>query len=129
MSRPEELQQLSIAWNDAWNSRDLDLLADLMAGDGTYYEPELSEPTPGRPGLRAAAEKTWAEWPSATFQLVTLTIQGDRAIVEWRSTATHRSGVQLRLEGVDVLEWDGDKVKAARVYYDVHQRKTALGGS
>ncbi|MBW1881719.1 MAG: hypothetical protein JRJ84_25450 [Deltaproteobacteria bacterium] len=71
MSRAEELQQLSIAWNDAWNSRDPDLLAGFMAGAGTYYEPELSEPMPGDPGVRAAAEKTWAEWPSAAFELVT----------------------------------------------------------
>ena len=70
---------------------------------------------------------SWAEWPGASFESVSVTIEGNRVVLEWKSTATHRSGKEVTLEGVDILEWDGDKLTAARVYYDEHTRRAQLG--
>jgi steroid delta-isomerase-like uncharacterized protein len=127
MDRNAQLRQLSDAWNAAWNTKDADKLAAFFAPGATYYEPDLPGVTDGDKGIREAAQKTWSDWPEATFELVSMTVEEPRVVVEWRSTATHRSGKVLRLEGIDVLEWDGDKIKSARVYYDVHARKLALG--
>ena len=127
MSRNDELRALITAWNDAWNSKDASTLTAFFAEGGTYYEPDFPEPADGASGIAAAAEKTWADWPDATFEEVSVTVEDPRVVLEWRSTATHRSGKTLNLEGVDVLEWQGDKLASARVYYDVHVRKTSLG--
>lgn len=127
MGRIEELQGLTSKWNDAWNSRDASQLAAFFTPDGTYYEPDLDAAVNGISGIGAVAERTWKDWPEATFEEVSVTISDPRVVLEWRSTATHRSGKVLNLEGVDILEWDGDKLTAARVYYDVHRRRTALG--
>jgi ketosteroid isomerase-like protein len=125
-----DTRALTNAWNDAWNSREADKLADFFAEGSTYYEPGLgSDPIDGAAGIREAAEKTWQEWPEATFEAVSITVEGTRTVIEWRSNATHRSGAAVRLEGVDVLEWDGDKLESARVYYDEHSRRQQVGNS
>lgn len=128
MTRVDELRELAAAWNAAWNGRDPEALAAFFTEDGTYYEPGLeSGPVLAADGVKQAATKTWESWPGATFQTVSLTIEGSRVALEWRSSATHKSGAELTLEGVDILDWDGDKVTSARVYYDEHSRKLALG--
>ena len=127
MSRNDELKALTTSWNDAWNSKDASALASFFAEGATYYEPDFTEPQDGASGIAAVAEKTWADWPEASFEQVSMTVEDPRVVLEWRSTATHRSGTILNLEGVDVLTWSGDKLASARAYYDVHARKSALG--
>lgn len=127
MSRTEQLRQLAITWNDAWNSRDPARLEAFFTPDGTYYDPDLpAGAIAGKQGIRQVAQKTWADWPQASFEALTITVEDPRVVLEWRSTAKHRSGVELQLEGVDLLVWEGDKVSAARSYYDVHSRAKAL---
>ena len=127
MSRYDEIRALTDAWNTAWNSRNASELASFFAAEGTYYEPDLnSGPVAGPTGVSAAATKTWADWPSAEFSIVSMTIDGSRVVLEWRSTATHRTGKAVNLEGVDILEWQGSKIVSARVYYDEHSRQRQL---
>lgn len=127
MARNDELRELTKAWNDAWNSRDASKLAAFFTDSGTYYEPDLAEAVSGKTGIEGPAKRTWDDWPDVSFDIVSTTIEDPRVVLEWRSAAKHKSGKILNLEGVDVLEWDGDKISAARVYYDVHSRKVALG--
>lgn len=123
----DKLRELAVAWNDAWNGGDASVLAGFFAEGATYYEPGLAAgPVAAGPGIRESAEKTWAEWPGATFEAVSILVDGNKIAVEWRSSATHKSGTELNLEGVDVLELEGDKVTSCRVYYDVHARQLAL---
>jgi steroid delta-isomerase-like uncharacterized protein len=127
MSRHDDLKRLVTAWNDAWNSRDAGKLADFFTEDATYYEPALPAPMAGRSGVQKAAEKTWSEWPDAVFAPVSLTVEDPRVVIEWRSSARHRSGKVVELQGVDILEWKGDKLTSARIYYDEHGRNLELG--
>ena len=130
MDRDEELRLLTVEWNNAWNSRDTNKLAEFFSDSGTYYEPALgSDPVPGRDGISRAAEKTWEDWPKAKFEAQTILVDPPRVVLEWSSTAEHKSGTQVKLQGIDLLEWDGNKVAACRCYYDVHQRNVVLGKS
>ena len=130
--RTEELRRLGVAWNEAWNSRDVSRLTCFFAPRSTFYEPSLAGPMPGAEGIAASAEKTWADWPRAVFSPVTITVEDPRVIIEWRTSAAHRTGLQHLLEGVDILELDGDLVTACRVYYDTRLQpppvKRAGGG-
>ncbi len=126
MSRAEQLRALAAQWNDAWNSRDAAKLSAFFADDGTYYEPSMSEPGPGKAAVAKSATSTWADWPSATFETVSVTVDGDRVALEWKSSATHTSGTDVNLEGVDILEFSGEKIAIARVYYDRHSRYQAI---
>jgi hypothetical protein len=116
--RTDQLRRLGLAWNEAWNSRDVSRLTRFFAPRSTFYEPSLSGPMPGTEGVSASAEKTWGDWPRAVFEPITITVEDPRVIVEWRTSAAHRTGLQHLLEGVDILEVDGDLVTACRVYYD-----------
>ena len=116
--RTDQLRRLGLAWNEAWNSRDVSRLTRFFAPRSTFYEPSLAGPMPGAEGVTASAEKTWADWPRAVFAAVTITVEEPRVIIEWRTSAAHRTGLQHLLEGVDILELDGDLVASCRVYYD-----------
>jgi ketosteroid isomerase-like protein len=129
VSRVEELRRLALAWNDAWNGGDVARLTAFFAPDSTFYEPNLSAPMPGVEGVKASAEKTWADWPGAVFDAVTITIEESRVVVEWRTSAVHRSGLEHLLEGVDVLEVEGDRVTACRIYYDTRVQRAPGGGA
>jgi hypothetical protein len=128
MNRSEELRRLTLSWNDAWNSGEAGKLQAFFLPGSTYYDPTLSaEPTAGAEGIRLCAQKTWEDWPGAHFEAVSIIVEPPRVALEWRSTATHRSGAVLRLEGVDLLEWEGSGLRSARTYFDVSIRKAALG--
>lgn len=116
--RTDQLRRLGLSWNEAWNSRDVSRLTGFFAPRSTFYEPSLAGPMPGPEGVAASAEKTWSDWPRAVFQPITITVEEPRVIIEWRTSAAHRTGLQHLLEGVDILELDGDLVTACRVYYD-----------
>ena len=116
--RTDQLRRLGLAWNEAWNSRDVSRLTRFFAPRSTFYEPSLAGPMPGVDGVTASAEKTWADWPRAVFSPVTITVEESRVIIEWRTSAAHRSGLQHLLEGVDILEVEGDLVTSCRIYYD-----------
>jgi hypothetical protein len=127
MSRYDEVKELAMAWNRAWNSRDPKELAAFFGPDSTYYEPDLNTgPVPGAQGVVASAVNTWKDWPEAEFSTVSLTIEASRVVLEWQSSATHRTGKVVQLEGVDILQWAGDKLVSARVYYDEHSRRKQL---
>jgi hypothetical protein len=119
MVRIEELRRLGLAWSDAWNSRDATQLARFFAPTSTFYEPSLEAPMSGPEGVAASAAKTWSEWPRAVFETVSITVEESRVVVEWRTRATHKSGLAHVLEGVDILEFDGDLVVAVRSYHDM----------
>jgi len=131
--RTDQLRRLGLAWNEAWNSRDVSRLTRFFAPRSTFYEPSLAGPMPGIDGVTASAEKTWADWPRAVFAAITITVEEPRVIIEWRTSAAHRTGLQHLLEGVDILEFDGDLVASCRVYYDTRveappARKPRNGG-
>jgi hypothetical protein len=118
--RIDQLRRIALSWNEAWNSRDVSRLTRFFAPRSTFYEPSLAGPMPGADGVTASAEKTWADWPRAVFSPVTITVEDPRVIIEWRTSAAHRTGLQHLLEGVDILEVevDGDLITSCRVYYD-----------
>lgn len=130
--RIDQLRRLGLAWNEAWNSRDVSRLTRFFAPSSTFYEPSLSGPMPGVEGVTASAEKTWGDWPRAVFAAVTITVEDPRVVIEWRTSAAHRTGLQHLLEGVDILELEGDLVASCRVYYDTRVEvppvKRAAGG-
>lgn len=123
MSRAEELRQLGLAWNEAWNSRDANRLARFFAPESTFFEPSLLGPMNGAEGVMASAAKTWSEWPRAVFEPVSITVEDSRVVVEWRTSEKHKTGLAHVLEGVDILEFDGDLIAACRCYYDTRTRK------
>lgn len=122
MSATDELRRLGQAWNQAWNSRDPSRLAAFFAPGSTFSDPSLAGPLDGAEGITAAAARTWSEWPHAVFEAISITVEGARVVVEWRTTEAHRSGLEHVLEGVDILEVQDGRVAACRSYNDTRTR-------
>ena len=127
MGRTEELRRLGLAWNEAWNSRDAAQLVRFFAPGSTFYEPNLSAPMSGPEGIAASATRTWSEWPRAMFEPISITVAESRVVVEWRTRAVHRTGLEHLLEGVDILEFEADLVVACRTYYDTRTHQPSRG--
>ena len=123
----DKLRQIANAWNDAWNGGDAAVLSAFFADGATYYDPGLpGGPVPASEGIAKQAQQTWHDWPGATFEAVSILVDGNKVAIEWRSSAKHRLGTDINLEGVDLLEFDGDKITNCRVYYDIHARQAAI---
>ena len=123
MTRSDELRQLGLAWNQAWNSRDVAELVRFFLPDSTFYEPNLAGPMAGADGVKASAVKTWSDWPGGVFDVVSLIVEDPRVVVEWQTRAIHRSGLEHLLEGVDILEFEGAGLRSCRIYYDTRSHK------
>lgn len=121
-SDTDELRRIGQAWNEAWNSRDPSRLASFFAPGSTFSDPSLAGPMDGPEGITAAAIRTWSEWPHAVFDVISITSQDRRVVIEWRTTEANRSGLEHVLEGVDVLEIEDGRVAACRSYHDTRTR-------
>ena len=118
-SRSDSLRRFAAAWNDAWNRRDAAALVGFFATRSTFYEPSLAGPLDGREGIAASAARTWGDWPRATFEPLSITVEPPRIVIEWRTRAVHKSRLAHILEGVDILEVDdADRITSCRIYYD-----------
>ena len=122
MSSIDELRRLGQAWNQAWNSRDPSTLVAFFAPGSTFSDPTLAGPMDGAEGITAAATRTWSEWPHAVFEVISVTVEPPRVVIEWRTTEAHRSGLEHVLEGVDILEVVDGRVAACRSYHDTRTR-------
>ncbi len=122
MSRHEELRRLALAWNEAWNSRDPARLAGFFAPGSSFCEPNLPAAVDGAEGVTASATRTWSEWPHTVFEPISITVDEQRVVIEWRTTLSHKTGLAHVLEGVDILEFEGNLVASCRSYYDTRTR-------
>lgn len=103
------------ALQDAEQANDPTGLAALFA-DGA----ELS-----KLGTRAATTdptRFWADYLAAFDTIRSrfdLAVEADgRGVLEWESEGQLAGGKPITYRGVSVLEWDGDRVRRFRTYYD-----------
>ncbi|MHA7648684.1 nuclear transport factor 2 family protein [Mycobacterium sp. ML4] len=90
-------------WFDFMNSRDAEVLDDLLAKDVRFYSPAVYTPKQGRArvtGFLLAAEHLFT---GTDFRYVAQWIQSDSAVLEF---AVELDGKQI--EGVDIVHWNAD---------------------
>jgi hypothetical protein len=97
---------------DAWNARDASQLASLFDAGGTYEDP-VSRIAIAPFDLETVVWSIESVLPDFRFEIVTTTIAGDRAAVEWvlrgANTKSVKPGIeptgkQLALRGTEILE-------------------------
>jgi steroid delta-isomerase-like uncharacterized protein len=118
-----EAQRRADAWIAALNAHNVDVIVQLFDADGTY-----EDPTTGAPISAAALRNFWSKvytiWPQLTFTVTMAVAEDNRVALEWRSHGIHVTGRTLTIDGTTVIDWSGNRVHHARVYYDsrVYQR-------
>ncbi|TCS37369.1 ketosteroid isomerase-like protein [Paucimonas lemoignei] len=106
---------------DAFNAHDVDTLVDSFAEDGEFLlaaGPDIwGTRLKGKAAIREALTKRFATTPDIQWTEGKNWIIGDKALSEWRVTATQPNGDKLDLRGCDLWEFRGDKIVKKDTYY------------
>jgi steroid delta-isomerase-like uncharacterized protein len=119
-------QRIADAWATAWSSHDADKLLSLFADDCVYEDVTFGAVNRGLHELRAFAEAVFSAVPDFRIDLTTCFAAGNRAIMEWTLSGTHRgdlpgmpaTGKQFSVRGVTVLELQTQKICRNSDYWD-----------
>lgn len=108
---------------------DSSVIAALYTKDVKGWSPALSVSSAAE--LAGELEDREDAFSDIELDLVPLDVSGDRACVEWVATATHSgplvvdddlvfepTGLRCRLRGATVAEFDGDRIRSFRQYWD-----------
>jgi steroid delta-isomerase-like uncharacterized protein len=125
----EQLQETIAAYNDAWNAHDVERIASMHASDMVFENHTAGERAEGEAALRHIA-RIFESWPDIEFKTRRLYVREDLVVQEWTATATHvkplsrgeivvePSGRRIEWDGMDVIPFEGGKVKRKDVYSD-----------
>jgi steroid delta-isomerase-like uncharacterized protein len=125
----QQLHETIAAYNDAWNAHDVALIASMHAPDMVFENHTAGERAEGDEALTHIA-RIFESWPDIEFKTRRLYVREDLVVQEWTATATHvkplsrgeivaePSGRRIEWDGMDVIPFDGGKVKRKDVYSD-----------
>jgi steroid delta-isomerase-like uncharacterized protein len=125
----EQLQETIAVYNDAWNAHDVERIASMHASDMVFENHTAGERAEGEEALRHIA-RIFESWPDIEFKTRRLYVREDLVVQEWTATATHvkplsrgeivvePSGRRIEWDGMDVIPFEGGKVKRKDVYSD-----------
>lgn len=108
---------------------DSSVIAGLFTKDVKGWAPAASVSSSAE--LAGEFEDREEAFSDIDLELLPLDVAGDRACVEWVATATHSgplvvdedlvidpTGLRCRLRGVTIAEFDGDRIRSFRQYWD-----------
>ena len=123
----------------AWNDRDFDRAAKLMADDGEILIVGTGERFTGPAGA-VKFSQMWADgFPDGRVEVIETIAEGDRVVVVYRGRGTHTgtlanasgeipaTGKEITLDLCDVVEIKDGKVKSVRTYFDSGSLLAQLG--
>ncbi|KAB2842945.1 nuclear transport factor 2 family protein [bacterium] len=113
----EELHRLCDAWLESWTGNRPERLLEHYAADAFYRDPARPEGLRGREALAAYFESLLAKNPEWRWRRKALFPTETGFVLKWEASVPHR-GSQLRLEGMDLVELDGGKIRSNEVYFD-----------
>jgi steroid delta-isomerase-like uncharacterized protein len=125
--RGESLDEVMLAYLDAWNSHDPGWVAEFFDIDGVYDDRGAGVVAQGREAIRDHVARVMAAFSDLDFELVRTAQGADFALGEWSATMTHDgrfNGLapthrRVQSAGVDIAVLDGDgRVIHMVSYYD-----------
>jgi steroid delta-isomerase-like uncharacterized protein len=128
-STTDNLHETIAAYNDAWNTHDLDRIGSMHAPDMVFENHTAGERAEGEEALRHIGD-IFEAWPDIEFETRRLYVREDLVVQEWTARATHvkplsrgeivvePSGKRIEWAGMDVIPFEEGKVKRKDVYSD-----------
>jgi hypothetical protein len=104
------------AWIDSFNSHRLDQVLPLLAPDAAYEDP-LSGGVRSGPSLVYWLVHTFQRFPDARYELERATGDQDSLAAEWRATGLRKGTDQTPLNGVFVIQLQGNAIASVRGYF------------
>ncbi|HEC1548523.1 TPA: nuclear transport factor 2 family protein [Campylobacter upsaliensis] len=107
------LKNLTKAYIKAFNDRDLKGVCALLDEDFVLEDPAVKR-IEGRQKALGAIESIFSSCKNLSFSAKNIYEDGQTTFIEFILKLD-----EVRLEGVDILEWQGDKIKELRAYLDL----------
>lgn len=108
------------AFADAWNRHDVDALMSFMTEDCVFEasagDEQCGTRFEGAAAVRAGYEKSWRDFPDASWNDPTHFVIGDRGVSEWVFTGTRADGKRVEVAGCDVFVFRGDRIAVKNSY-------------
>jgi steroid delta-isomerase-like uncharacterized protein len=123
------LERAIAAYNEAWNSHDLDAIMAMHAPDMVFANHTAGESATGD-DVRGHIGSIFETWPDIRFETNRLYVRDGVVAQEWTATATHANrmtrgelvaeptGRTISWDGVDVIPFEDGLVKRKDVYSD-----------
>jgi steroid delta-isomerase-like uncharacterized protein len=116
----------------AWEARDLAAFVSYLSDDVEWYDPAMSgPPAHGHAAVRAFAEAVIRAFPDFRYEVlppICFATDGSRCAVHWRIGASHlapldppgyaATGRRVQFEGVDLLEFEGERIRRIVTVFD-----------
>jgi steroid delta-isomerase-like uncharacterized protein len=123
------LETAIAAYNDAWNTHDLDAIMSMHAPDMVFCNHTAGESAQGE-AVREHIGAIFQTWPDIAFSTRRLYVRDALVVQEWTAEATHANemrrgdlvaeptGKRISWDGLDVIPFEDGLVKRKDVYSD-----------
>jgi ketosteroid isomerase-like protein len=113
------------AFLDAFNRHDLDAIMEFFADECVLYMPRGATPRGdryvGKAEVRAGLAKRFEGIPDVHYGEDSHWVGDGFGVSEWTLTGTPASGHPIRVRGVDLLEFVGDKIARKDSFWKILQ--------
>lgn len=101
---------------EVWNKGKLDSIDTLVTNDVVGHDP--MNPVKGIGAFRDVVKKYRTAFPDCHLEIQDLFSAGDRVVMRWRATGTHRgpleslsaTGRQANITGITIYRFSGDRI-------------------
>ena len=101
-------------------------ITDFYHPDASMQE-NLEAPRKGREVLEAHEAAALARAASVhTHPAPAFVVDGDHVVINWTFDFTDKKGITRRLEELAFQQWDGDRIRTERFFYDTASAWTAI---
>jgi ketosteroid isomerase-like protein len=108
------LEQLLVAFADAWNRHDVDALMSMMTTEPVFEASSGNavdgERHVGFEAVRAAYLAVFALYPDAHWGSPRHFVRGNRGVSEWTFTGTLKDGKRVEVNGCDLFTFRNGKI-------------------
>jgi hypothetical protein len=107
-------------YEQAWEQRDPAQAAALFTENAPYHEMPFDAPKTGRAGIRDYWATVTADQRDVDFKSQVVAVNGQTGIARWSASLTSAaSGARVELDGVFILEFDGNLCSELREWWHV----------
>ena len=111
---------------EAFNAHDLDRIMEFFADDCELYLPRGKEPWgqrfAGKAAVRQGLASRFEGIPNVHYGDDRHWVAGDLAVSAWLLTGTTKTGEQVRVRGVDLLEFRNGKIVKKDSYWKMVEK-------
>jgi uncharacterized protein (TIGR02246 family) len=120
-------EEIARAYWRAEESRDTDRILAFFAPDAQWRGPGVERR--GSDEIRSIYADSAMAYPELAVEVIRVVGDGDEAALEYRALFRDRDGNEHRLNGVNLIRTDGERIVSLTTYFDPAQIDPAARGA